>query len=101
VEEVKELAHYELMYILKPDLGEEAQGSAIEKVQQTVEGAGGTVDKSDKWGRRKLAYDIEDYSEGFYVVVNFQGDGTIANEITRLLNINEDVVRSIVIREDE
>lgn len=95
------MAQYELMYILKPDLADEAQVAATEKVQNTVEGAGGTVDKTDKWGRRKLAYDINDYGEGFYVVVNFQGTGTIANEITRLLNINDDVVRSIVIRADE
>lgn len=101
MEEVTDLAQYELMYILKPDLGDDAQQAAIEKVQQTVEGAGGTVAKADKWGRRKLAYEIEDYSEGFYAVVNFQGDGTIANEITRLLNINEDVIRSIVIRMDD
>ena len=101
MEEVKRLAQYELMYILKPDLGEEAQLAATEKVQQTIEGAGGTVEKTDKWGRRKLAYSIDDYSEGFYAVVNFQGTGTIANEITRLLNINEDVVRSIVVRGDE
>lgn len=101
VEEVKELAQYELMYILRPDLGEEDQLAATAKVQQTIEASGGTVQKTDKWGRRKLAYEINDYAEGLYVVVNFQGDGTIANEITRLLNINEDVVRSIVVREDE
>lgn len=98
---MKELAQYELMYILKPDLGEEAQVSATEKVQQVVEGAGGSIDKTDKWGRRKLSYTINDYDEGFYVVVNFKGEGTISNEITRLLNINDDVIRSIVIRGDE
>ena len=101
VEEVTDLAQYELMYILKPDLAEEAQQAAFEKVQQTVEGAGGTVEKTDKWGRRKLSYEINDYSEGVYAVVNFQGDGAISNEITRLLNINEDVIRSIVIRLDD
>ncbi|WP_338055041.1 30S ribosomal protein S6 [Sulfobacillus harzensis] len=96
-----DLAQYELMYILKPDLGEEAQQSAIEKVEQIVEGAGGTVEKTDKWGRRKLAYAIDDFTEGFYVVVNFSGDGAIANEITRLLNINEEVIRSMVVRLDD
>lgn len=101
MEEVRSLAHYELMYILKPDLGEEEQQTAIDKVQAVVEGAGGTVEKTDKWGRRKLAYEINDYSEGFYAVVNFQGDGTIANEITRLLNINEDVIRSMVVHLDD
>lgn len=101
MEEVTDLAQYELMYILKPDLTEEAQAAAFEKVQQIVQNAGGTVDKTDKWGRRKLAYEIEDYPEGFYVLVNFAGDGTIANEITRLLNINEEIIRSMVIRLDD
>lgn len=96
-----DLAQYELMYILKPDLGEEPQQAAIEKVQQVVEGAGGTVEKTDKWGRRKLSYEIDDFSEGFYVLVNFSGDGAIANEITRLLNINEEVIRSMVVRLDD
>ncbi len=101
VEEVKELAQYELMYILKPDLGDEALASATERVQRTVETAGGAIEKTDKWGRRKLAYPINDYNEGLYVVVNFEGDGTIANEITRLLHINEDVIRSMAVRCDE
>ena len=101
VEEVKGLAQYELMYILKPDLGDEALASATDRVQRTVETSGGAIGKTDKWGRRKLAYEIDDYSEGLYVVMNFDGDGMIANEITRLLNINEDVIRSIVIRCDE
>lgn len=101
MEEVTDLAQYELMYILKPDLGEEPQQAAIEKVQQVVEGAGGTVEKTDKWGRRKLSYEIDDFSEGFYVLVNFSGDGAIANEITRLLNINEEVIRSMVVRLDD
>ncbi len=95
------MAQYELMYILKPDLGEEPQQAAIEKVQKIVEGAGGTVEKADKWGRRKLAYEIDDFAEGFYVLVNFSGDGAIANEITRLLNINEEVIRSMVVRLDD
>ena len=101
VEEVKELAQYELMYILRPDLGDEALATATERVHHTVETAGGAIAKTDKWGRRKLAYEIDDYSEGLYVVVNFEGDGMISNEITRLLHINEDVIRSIVIRCDE
>jgi len=92
---------YELMYILKPDLSEEVQQAAFDKVQQIVQNAGGIVEKTDKWGRRKLSYEIKDYPEGFYVLVNFSGDGTISNEIIRLLNINEEVIRSIVIRLDD
>ncbi|MCY0899679.1 MAG: 30S ribosomal protein S6 [Firmicutes bacterium] len=95
------MAQYELMYILKPDLGDEAQQAAIDRVHQILETSGGTIDKTDKWGRRKLAYEIAKYGEGFYVVVNFHGAGTIANEVSRLLRINEDILRSMVIRVDE
>lgn len=95
------MAQYELMYILKPDLSEELQQESFDKVHQIVQNSGGVEDKTDKWGRRKLAYNINDYSEGFYVLVNFSGDGAIANEITRLLNINEEIIRSIVIRLDD
>lgn len=89
------------MYILKPDLGEEQQAEALDKINQLVAQAGGTVDKTDKWGRRKLAYDVAGYSEGFYVVVNFQGSGDIGNEVTRLLRIQDDVIRSMVVRLDQ
>lgn len=95
------MAQYELMYILKPDLGEEQLADDIEKFNQVVQQAGGTVEKTDKWGRRKLSYDVNGFAEGFYAVVNFVGEGDIANEITRLLRINDDVIRSIVVRIDE
>ncbi|AEJ41966.1 30S ribosomal protein S6 [Sulfobacillus acidophilus TPY] len=89
------------MYILKPDLGDEALQEDIEKFSQMIQTAGGAVEKTDKWGRRKLAYEIQGYTEGFYVVVNFTGSGDIANEITRILRINDDVIRSIVVRLDD
>ncbi|AEW06946.1 SSU ribosomal protein S6P [Sulfobacillus acidophilus DSM 10332] len=95
------MAQYELMYILKPDLGDEALQEDIEKFSQMIQTAGGAVEKTDKWGRRKLAYEIQGYTEGFYVVVNFTGSGDIANEITRILRINDDVIRSIVVRLDD
>lgn len=95
------MAQYELMYILKPDLGEEKTTEDIERFNEMIVRAAGTVDKTDKWGRRKLSYDIEGHGEGFYVVVSFQGDGTIANEMTRLLRIQDDVLRSLVVRVDE
>ncbi len=100
MEEVIELAQYELMYILKPDLGEEQLTEDFERVAQIVAQSGGTIEKSDKWGRRKLAYEVDGYTEGLYSVVTFQGTGDPGNEITRLLRIHEDVLRSIVVRVD-
>ncbi len=92
------MVQYELMYILKPDLGEEQTASDIERFNDMVARGQGTVEKTEKWGRRKLAYDIDGHGEGFYVLVTFQGEGTIGNELTRLLRIEDDVLRSMVVR---
>ena len=94
------MVQYELMYILKPDLGEEQTAADIERFNDMVTRGQGTVEKTEKWGRRKLAYDIEGHGEGFYVLVTLQGEGTIGNELTRLLKIEDDVLRSMVVRTD-
>ena len=94
------LARYELMCILRPDLDEESLEAAIARVAELVTAAGGTLDKLERWGRRHLAYPINGRTEGFYIVQAFTGVGAIANELTRRLNINEDVLRSIVVRRD-
>lgn len=101
VEEVKSLAQYELMYILKPDLGEEQTQADIDRFNEAITAQNATITKVDKWGRRKLAYDIDKLTEGFYMLVTFEGSGDISNEITRVLKIHDDVVRSIVVRLDE
>ena len=88
------------MCILRPDLDEEGLEASIGRVVALVAAAGGTTDKLERWGRRHLAYPINGRTEGFYIVQPFTGIGTIANELTRRLNINEDVLRSIVVRRD-
>lgn len=94
------LARYELMCILRPDLDEEGLDASIGRVGELVVAAGGTLEKLERWGRRHLAYPINGRTEGFYIVQAFTGAGAIANELTRRLNINEDVLRSIVVRRD-
>lgn len=94
------MARYELMYILKPDLGEEQQAADIERFDQAIQQLNGTIEKTEKWGRRKLAYEIAGYTEGFYMVVTFSGEGDIGNEMTRQLKIHDDALRSIVVRID-
>ncbi|MCY0884411.1 MAG: 30S ribosomal protein S6 [Firmicutes bacterium] len=95
------MAAYEAMYILKPDLGEEELAQAIERVQGLIGQAGGTVDQIDKWGKRRLAYPINGYNDGYYVVTTFNGDGNVANELTRLMGIQEVILRSMVVRAGE
>ncbi len=94
------LARYELMCILRPDLDEEGLEASISRVAGLIATAGGTTEKLERWGRRHLAYPINGRTEGFYIVQAFTGTGTISNELTRRLNINEDVLRSIIVRRD-
>jgi small subunit ribosomal protein S6 len=88
------------MCILRPDFDEEALEAAINRVADMVAAAGGAVDKVERWGKRHLAYPIAGRTEGFYTVTTFTGTGAISNELTRRLNISEDVVRSIIVRRD-
>jgi small subunit ribosomal protein S6 len=94
------LAHYELMSIIRPDLDDEHLETTVDLVSTTVANAGGQVENVDRWGRRRLAYPIKGYTDGYYVVVTFTGQGPISNEVIRLLNLSESIMRSIVVRTD-
>lgn len=94
------MAQYELLYIVRPDLDEEQLETALGRVSQIVQQAGGAEEKHDRWGRRRLSYPIKGHDDGFYALLTFSGTGPVGNEITRLLNIDDAVIRSIVVRTD-
>lgn len=83
------MRHYEIMIILDPETDERTVASSLEKLLQVVPNNGGTVDKIDIWGKRRLAYDIKKKSEGFYVVVDMTTAPEIAQELDRQLGLNE------------
>lgn len=89
---------YESMYILKPNLDEETKASLIERFKSLIEENGGKVEKVDEMGQKKLAYEINYISEGYYVLMTFESDGEFPQELERLYNINENVIRFNVIR---
>ena len=89
---------YESMYILKPDLDEETRKSLIDKFKSLVEENGGKVDNVDEWGVRKLAYEINYISEGYYVLMTFESNPEFPDELQRVYNINDSVLRFNVIR---
>jgi len=91
---------YELMYVLKPDMEEEPTAALVDRISGIITGQGGTIDNVDKWGKRKLAYEIKDQRDGYYVVVKFQGGPKVAGELDRVLKISDDVLRHMIIRED-
>ncbi len=92
------MRHYEIMIILEPETDERTIAQSLEKLLQVVPGNGGTVDKIDIWGKRRLAYDIKKKSEGFYVVVDMTTTPEIAQELDRQLGLNETVLRTKLLR---
>ena len=89
---------YEVMVMIDPEAEDARQSEIIERIRQTVEGAGGTFEAVDAWGRRKLAYEIDHKSEAFYHVVTFTAPAEALAEVTRVLKITDDVVRHMATR---
>jgi small subunit ribosomal protein S6 len=91
---------YEILYILTTGLGDEATDAQIEKYNKLIEASGGAVEKTDKWGVKKLAYPIDYKTEGYYVLVNFTAPSTLPLEIERQMKISDEIIRSIIIKKD-
>jgi small subunit ribosomal protein S6 len=92
---------YELIYVLKPDAPESEVTALHTQVAEIVERMGGTIDKTDQWGRRKLAYEIGHHKEGFYVLEVISGSGELMKEIDRRLKVTEGLMRHLIVRIDE
>ncbi|GAB6159113.1 30S ribosomal protein S6 [Desulfotomaculum varum] len=95
------MRNYEVMYIIKPELEEENVTALIEKFKALVEEKGAEVTKVDKWGKRRLAYEINHLKEGIYVVMQFKAESAAAAELDRVMKINDDIIRHMITREDE
>jgi small subunit ribosomal protein S6 len=94
------MRRYELMVILDPDIEERTVAPELDRFLGVVRAGGGTVEKVDVWGRRRLAYEIEKKSEGIYAVVDLAAEPDVVKELDRQLNLNEAVLRTKVIRPD-
>lgn len=94
------MSKYELVFILRVNLGEEQTAALIGKFKDLI-AANGTVDAVDEWGKRRLAYPIDDETEGYYVQVNFTSDNNFPAELDRQLKINDSVLRTLIIRQEK
>ena len=94
------MREYELMVILDPSIDERTVAPQMEKYLEQVNANGGSVEKVDIWGKRRLAYDILKRSEGIYVVINMTTTPEIALEINRLMTLNESILRTKLLRPD-
>ncbi len=91
---------YEIMYIIRPDLEEEKRKKLIESLGKVITDNDSEVEDVKEWGMRELAYEIEKYKSGYYVVMNVKANDTARSEFERLIGMNEDVIRHIVIRNE-
>jgi len=92
---------YELVYIIAPDATDEQVEAVHQQVESTVQRLGGTLEKTDNWGRRKLAYEINHHKEGIYVLEVISGSGELMKELDRRLKVMDEVIRHLIVRIDE
>lgn len=92
---------YELMYIIQPAIEEDAKKALVERFQEILTSNGAEIIEAKEWGKRRLAYEINDLREGFYQIVKVNADSRAIDEYTRLANINEDIIRHIAVRIDD
>ena len=92
------MRRYELMVILDPDLEEKTITPSLEQFLGVIRQDGGTVEKVDVWGRRRLSFEINKKVEGIYAVVDLQAEPSVMKELDRQLNLNESVLRTKVMR---
>ena len=94
----KVMCSYETLFVVRPDLGEEATEAVVNKFTSLIADNGGAVESVNAWGKRRLAYPIEKINEGYYVLVNFKSEPTLPLELNRVFGITDEIMRYIVVR---
>jgi small subunit ribosomal protein S6 len=92
---------YETMFIINPELDDEATDKLISAAKDTIEDNGGEIAEVDQWGTKELAYEIEGHRGGYYTVINFSGQPETVEELERIYQVNDTVLRYIILRDDE
>ena len=92
---------YEVLYILRADLDDDKAQDAIKRVNTVIERSGGTIDRTNLWGKRKLAYEVKHQKEGSYVLQDFQIAPERVPELEAALKITEEVLRHLIVRKPE
>ena len=90
------MAKYEMLYLLNNDLTDEAKDAEIAKYEGIVKAMGGNVSSTDKWGTKKTAYPINFKNEAYYVLMTFEANGKVVEELKRVAGIDADVVRRLI-----
>ncbi|NLL55666.1 MAG: 30S ribosomal protein S6 [Clostridiales bacterium] len=89
---------YQLLYIIDNDIGEEEKAALVDRFSDLIVSLGGSVSSVDKWGARKLAYPIQNKTDGYYVLVKFTADANAPAEINRQMKISDSILRQLITR---
>ncbi|ADP34623.1 30S ribosomal protein S6 [Bacillus atrophaeus] len=92
---------YEVMYIIRPNVDDESKKAVVERFNNVLTSNGAEITGTKDWGKRRLAYEINDFREGFYQIVNVQSDAAAVQEFDRLAKISDDIIRHVVVKEEE
>lgn len=95
------MREYELMALINPEVEDRAVEPTLQKFLDVVRKDNGTIENVDIWGRRRLAYEIQKKTEAIYAVVKFTSEPETAKELDRVLNLNENIMRTKIIRPEE
>mgnify|MGYP001193044245 CR=1 FL=1 len=95
------MREYEIMYIIRPDIEEEAQTALIERFNKVLTDNGAEIDKVEEMGKKRFAYQIGNYRDGYYILINFKSNQEAINEFDRQAKYSEDIVRHLIVRADD
>lgn len=91
---------YEIMYIIRPNIEDEAKKALVERFSGILTENGAEIENVKEWGKRRLAYEINDFRDGYYMIVNAKAETAAVQEFDRLAKISEDIIRHIVVKEE-
>ncbi len=92
------MSKYEIMFIVRPTMAEDAQAELVKSMENILTSNGAKVEETIDWGKRELAYEIADFKQGHYFIFNAESNNEANLEFERISRINEDIVRSIIIK---
>jgi small subunit ribosomal protein S6 len=95
------MRNYEAVFVIKPDLEAEATAAIVEKFTQLIADQGGEVTKLTQWGKKRMAYEVRKFREGFYVVMEIKGNPPVVQELERVFKITEEILRYLITRLEE
>ncbi len=92
---------YEVMYIIRPNIEDEAKKALVERFNNVLSENGAEVAEAKEWGKRRLAYEINDFRDGYYMLLQVNSEAAAVQEFDRLAKINEDIIRHIVVKKED